>query len=337
MKQEKTVAVIVLNYNGLVHLQEYFQSLYAQTIIPDEILMMDNGSNDGSVEFVRRYFPHVTIIEYRKKNIGTAGSSNYAFQFIHSKYVIFQSNDIKLDKNCIRGLLNAIQTFPNAGMVTSLLVKYQKNPKTKQYHLDNAGGIMDRYGFGMQKYPDALLSKIPSNGETFFSYGGSFITRADIFKKIGGYDDKYFTLNDDIDLSWRMRLEGYRVYFTKQSIVYHKVSATLGILYDRPKKRYWSERNMFRTILKNYRIRDFFTRFPIYLILTFGQIAYLIFRKRIDLAWPNIQAFIWNIIYFPDTVRLRSKIPHDRQYTVEPLLEQKSLKLQLFSAFKHAI
>lgn len=336
MKQN-SIAVIVLNYNGKQHLKEYFDSLLSQSLAPDEMILMDNGSTDGSVEFVENNYPQITIIEYRKKNLGTTGSSNYAFRFTKSEYVIFQSNDIRLDKDCVKELLKAIKTYPNAGIVSSVLVKYIKDEKTGKYHVDNAGGIMDQYGMGMQKYPDVPFTQIPEKGEVFFSYGGSFIIKRDLYKKVHGYDDIYFTLNDDIDLSWRVRLKGYRIFYTKKSFVYHKVSATLGILYDRPKKRFWSERNILRTLIKNYSSSDFFTRFPVYLVLTFGQIGYLLYRRKWSLAWVNILAILWNIVYLPDTLLKRSQIGNRYTHTIEKQLIAKSLKLELFHAFSKAI
>ena len=336
MKLNNTISLVVLNYNGKEHLKEYFSSVTTQSKKPDAVYLMDNGSTDGSIAYVKKHFPWVTIISYTKKNLGTAGSSNYAFKKVKTDYVVFQSNDIRLDIHCIENLHRAILKLPQAGIVTSVLLQYGKDPHTKKHHIDNAGGIVDRYGFGMQQYPNQIIDSIPNWGEVFFSYGGSFIISSALFRKIGGYDDRYFTLNDDIDLSWRARLYGYHIYYTSDSVVYHKVSATLGIRYDRPIKRYWSERNMLRTVLKNYRIRDFLTRFPVYILLYIAQMIFLLYKKKWRLIGANGKAVLWNIWYFPDTVTYRRQIKKRISQTVEPYLYPGSLKIKLFSAFQKA-
>ncbi|MBI2641803.1 glycosyltransferase family 2 protein, partial [Candidatus Roizmanbacteria bacterium] len=228
----KKVSLVVLNYNGLLHLKEYFDSVFKQTLIPDEIIMFDNLSKDGSREFVKENYTKVKIITEDSYNTGTAAGSNIAFSHSSGDYVVFQSNDIKLERNCIKELVRILDANKDVGIATSVLLNYYKDQKTGEHLIDNAGGIVDIFGFGMQKYPGMRRETIPESGEVFFTYGGSFIIRRSLFEKIGGFDKRYFTLNDDIDLSWRARLQGYRVMYSKKSIVYHKVSATLGKLYN---------------------------------------------------------------------------------------------------------
>jgi GT2 family glycosyltransferase len=202
MKKKKIVSLVVLNYNGLKHLEEYFTSVFQQTMIPDEIIMMDNQCTDGSREYVAKNFPKVKIVTEDSFNTGTATGSNIGFRSTTGDYVIFQSNDIRLDKNCVKELVEVMEEDNAVGICTSVLLNYF-DEKEGRLILDNAGGIVDVYGFCMQKYPSAKFEKIPDREEVFYAYGGSFIIRREIFEKIDGYDDRYFTLNDDVDLSWR--------------------------------------------------------------------------------------------------------------------------------------
>lgn len=338
MKKNKKISVVVLNYNGLQHLEEYFRSLFSQTLIPDEVIMMDNLSKDGSRKFVANNFPSVKIITEDRYNTGTATASNIGFKATTGNYVIFQSNDLRLDKNCIKELVAMLEKDKKIGICTSVLINYYKDKKTSEHLIDNAGGLMDKYGFGMQNYPAKRIEDIPKEGEVFFSYGGSFIIRREIYKKINGFDDRFFTLGDDQDLSWRTRQLGYKVMYTKKSFVYHKVSATLKINYNRARLRYWSERNSIRTFLKNAPILHFLTSLPMYIALLLGEIIYFLLRGRFAMAWSDIRAIGWNIWNLPDTLKLRMKVQAmKKENNIESLLANKSFKLMLFKNFSKSL
>lgn len=333
----KKVSVIVLNYNGKQYLKEYFDSVFAQTLIPQEIILLDNASTDDSCDFVKRYFPKVKIIK-NTYNAGTAEGSNIAFRHSTGDYVVFQSNDIRLDKNCIKILVETLERGKTTGIVTSVLLRSQIDKKTGEHLIDNAGGIADIYGFGMQNYPNRSIKEIPEQEEVFFSYGGSFIIRREVFEETGGFDSRFFTLNDDVDLSWRARLRGYTVVYNKKSIVYHKISATLGQLFGRPLKRYWSERNIIRTILKNYDLTSLLTRFPVYVLLLLGEMGYFLLRGRFSLFFADLKAILWNVINILGTYSLRKKVQQTKiNNDLSRMLIQESLKLKLFSDFHRAI
>lgn len=327
----KKVSLVVLNYNGKEYLEECFSSIFSQTSIPHEIFLMDNGSSDGSVEFIKRKFPKVKIIEEKTKNFGTAGSSNIAFSKTSGDFVIFQSNDIKLDKNCVCELVRTLEQNPQIGICTSVLLNY------KTHLIDNAGGDADIFAYPMQKYPNRNIRDIPDTEEVFFSYGGSFIVRRKIFEKAGGLDARYFTLNDDVDFCWRAGLLGFKIVYNKKSFVYHKVSATLGKLYDRPIKHYWSERNTIRTFLKNQDLFHLILFLPLYFIIFFGEIAYLLFRGKFSLAFADLKAILWNIIYLPETLLLRFKIQSGKTGDVYSRLKKTSYKLHLFHDFSKVL
>ena len=218
MKTNKPfISLVVINYNGKQHLKEYFDSVYIQTLKPNEVIMMDNNSADNSVRYVKKYYPQVRIIR-NPFNAGTAQGSNIAFDYCKGELVIFQSNDIRLDKNCIKALVKAMAD-KKVGIATSILLQYFRYQKDKSMVVDNAGGVADVYGLGMQKYPDGEYKQIPESEEVFFSYGGSFIIRRELYEQVNGMDGRYFTLNDDIDLSWRVRLLGKKVIFVKKSFI----------------------------------------------------------------------------------------------------------------------
>lgn len=331
------ISLVVLNYNGIKLLKNYFDSIFKQTLLPDEIMMLDNASVDESVKFVKKNYPGVKIVK-NSFNEGTAEGTNIGFGRSRGEFIIFQSNDLALDKNCIKNLFAAIVDDDKIGIATSVLLRESDYLKNKKKIIDNAGGIMDKYGFGMQKYPFVNYKKIPERGEVFFAYGGSFIIKRDVFKMAGGFDRRFFTLNDDIDLSWRVRLLGLKIIYTKQSFVFHKGSATLGRGFSRFQKRYLSQRNNIRSVLKNYFWQDYLMQLPIYFLLLFAENIYYLYRRRFDFITATLAGLVWNLIYLPETITMRFKIRRKiSREKISTFLYPKSLKIKFFNEFRKAI
>lgn len=333
MKKHVSVSVVVLNYNGVEFLKEYFDSLFQQSLLPDEIIFLDNASSDDSIQFVKKYYPEVITVS-NPYNAGTAEGSNIAFNYANGDYIIFQSNDIRLDKNCIKELVNAMRLNEEIGICTSVLIQYKK-PDV----IETAGGVMDIYGFTSHHLYQKKIAEVPDKEEVFHCYGCSFIMRKEVFEKIGGYDHRYFTLNDDSDLCWRTRITGKKVFYSKKSIVYHKGQGTLGRPeFKRFSKRFWSARNNMRTVLKNYAPQELVTKFPMYCILFFAETGYFLLRGRIWLFLANVSALFWNLFYLPETLYLRWKTQRlRRKNNINNLLIPHSLKLNMFNEFRKVI
>lgn len=316
-----TVSLIVLNYNGRKFLKDYFTSVYRQTRMPDEILLFDNGSTDGSIEYVRTFFPKVRIIVEDRYNTGASRGLNIAFKETSGDYIVMQSNDIILDKNCIKVLAQTLDRNAQIGICTSVSMTFQKEKKIAKRTIENAGGRLDVFGFNWPLYYGKERKTIPTIGEVFLAYGTSMIVRREVFRGVNGFDEKYFALNDDVDLSWRVRLLGYKIVYNANSYIFHKIHATLGPLYSRAKKRYWSERNCLRTILKNYSVLSLIKYLPVYFLLLFAEIGWYLSHGRIDMAFSIIQAVSWNVIYSPDTLVKRFKIQKTRMVSDKQLIK----------------
>jgi GT2 family glycosyltransferase len=336
-KDKPTVSLIVLNYNGRQHLYECFKSIFRQSKIPDEVILFDNDSIDGSIEYVKKNFPKVKIVSERGYNTGTAKGSNIAFASTKGDYVIFQSNDIRLDRYCVEELLNSIDKNKKIGICTSVNLHYLPDNKGK-YFIDNAGGWMDMFGFGIANFANQPYKSIPKNGEVFFSYGSSFIIKRKLFKKLDGFEEKFFNLHEDIDLSWRVRLLDYKIIYNKKSIVYHKGSATLRTLYKQSIKRFWSEKNIMRSLIKNSTILHLFLILPLYLGILFGEMFYFLYRRKFSLFGSDLKALIWNIYYLPDTLKKRFEIQSiKRNKKLMGMMTRGSYKLIFFKDFRKAL
>ncbi|MFA9288575.1 MAG: glycosyltransferase family 2 protein [Weeksellaceae bacterium] len=333
------VSLIVLNYNGIDMLEEYFTSVFAQTRVPDEIIMLDNASVDGSREYVQKKFPKVTIVA-NPINEGTSKASNTAFKHASGDYVIFQSNDLKLEKHCVEALVTNLDNHADVGICTSVLMQYRLTAGNKELLVETAGGVMDMFGFASHNHYLDKIKTLPAEAESFLCFGASFIIRRKVFEKIKGFDNTFFTLNDDIDLCWRTRIVGYKVMFSRDSLVYHRGQATLG----RPdvkrfQKRFWSARNNLRTVIKNYSNLQILTLFPVYMLMLIAEAGYFLLRGKWTLFKADIAAIGWNIMMLPDTLKERvhiQKLWSSNQQVTNTWIK-KSLKLEMFPVFHKAI
>lgn len=343
MKVKKTlterkpkVAVIILNYNGKQFLDDCLSSLKRQSFKDYQVWVLDNASSDGSVDYIKKRYPWVKVIG-NERNDGTAEGSNVAARKTESKYIVFMSNDIKADRDCLKYLVETLDQDEKVGICSSKLLRFEKDKKIGRYLIDNVGGDLDIYGFGWPRGTGRTGRQWEKKKDVSFSYGGSFIIRRKLFEKIGGYDQQYFTLGDDIDLSWRTRLLGYRVVVNPASFVYHRVSATLGTIYQRPQRRFWSERNYLRTLIKNYEAKNLFLILPRYFVIEAMEVVFFLFLKRQPrVVLALIKAFLWNLFVFPSTLKERAKIQKMRVVKDEEILKmmfKKSFKLATYKLF----
>ena len=225
--EKPSVTVIVLNWNGKDLTIECLESLKQVNYSNFNILVVDNGSTDGSVELLKEKFPEVSILVL-EKNIGYAGGNNRGFDSLkHDKpeYVIFLNNDTIVDENFIEPLVKQLLTHKKASQ-TVPKIYYENDPKLIWY----AGGIVNLwtgsiYHLGIRQYDGPAYSK---THKTKYATGCCFCMRYEEFKEFGGFDEAFPMYSEDVDLSLWIRAAGKQVWFVPDSKIWHKVSASLG-------------------------------------------------------------------------------------------------------------
>jgi len=304
-----------------------------QSYFACQVYLADDGSKDDSLAYVRRKFPKVKILA-SSKNFGTAGISNWAVKKVREEYVVLASNDMRFGRNCVKELVAGIRAGKNRGICSALLIRDRKDPKTGKYFIDNAGGAMDIFGcpwpLGIEEdwagYPKEIR-------EVFFSYGGCFIISRKLFEMVGGFDEKFFTLSDDIDLSWRVRLLGKKVVVNPKAFLYHQVSASLGKSHKMAQKRFLSERNVLRMLLKNYQAITLLFIMPFYVLGEIGEILFYLFLGRVDMAGAIVKAVWWNFKMMGNTWTARKLVQKMRVVADLDIMKNMkigSYKLKLF-------
>ena len=221
----KSVNIFVLNWNGLHIINECLDSLMNISYINSTIIVIDNGSEDASVSFISKKYPKVKIVEL-ENNLGYAEGNNKGFGLIKkADYSIFINNDTVVDPSFVEPLVNTLDSDEKIMQVSpKILYHHQKN--TIWY----AGGKVNlpigyiRHNDIRKK--DISIFSLPS--ETDYATGCCICMRSNDFNEIGRFDNSFPMYCEDVDLSLRFKKIGGKVYYVPESIIWHKVSSSIG-------------------------------------------------------------------------------------------------------------
>jgi len=292
------VSVIIVNYNGKKYLQPCFDSLFNGAYRDIEIIFVDNGSGDGSLEFVTKNYPRINVIDNRK-NLGLAIASNRGAAAAGGDYLFFLNNDIIASPRLVAELVNAAGHNPNAAVFACKNMTYDGS------HEVSLGLSCDVFGFPFE-----------NAGPIFYADAGIFVRRK-AFVEINGFDELMFLYGEDRDLCWRLFLRGYDIVGVPEAVFYHdsfctRVSSskyTSSIL-----KRYLGEYNLLRSMLKNYSLGTLAAILPLYMFLSFAEMMFFLLTGNSNVVISGyLKAYRKNIIDFPDTLRQRRLIQAGRK------------------------
>lgn len=250
MGRLRKISVAVLNWNGRKHLEACLPALREQEA-PDfewEVLVLDNGSYDDSVEWVRQHHPEVRLIE-SEVNLGFCAGNNRLVCEAEGEAVVFLNNDTRPCPGWLAALGDALAAAPeDVAAISGQIVDWEGE------RLDFARGVLTFDGHAFQLHSGRPLGEVelPAAGsELLFACGGNMIVRKASFLAAGGFDERYFAYLEDVDLGWRLWSGGERVLFCPEAVVHHRSMATSQHLGDF-NRGFLFERNAFLTVCKNY-------------------------------------------------------------------------------------
>ncbi len=305
MSGEK-VSVLVLNYNGRPLLEECFSSLGKQTYPDQKVYLVDNGSQDGSAEYVRKEFPWVRIIRI-EKNCGITGAYNHAVKLIDAPYFAFLNNDVRVKEDWLEELVKALESDPLAAAAGSKIYFYDR-PDT----IHSVGLMITPVGIGCDMgLGEKDRGQYNDRGYRGGVSGASMLMRTSLFREVGGFDESYFAYNEDVDLCWRLLLRGYRMVFQPSSVMYHKVGSTNGPRLS-PVRVYYMQKNALRNILKNFEVAGVLRGLVISLFYAGLRFLIYFFSGRWDLAGALARGSVEPLTDLPGIFGQRKKIQAQR-------------------------
>jgi GT2 family glycosyltransferase len=301
------VSAIVLNWNGKHFLRECLDSLRSQAFQDFETILVDNGSADGSVEYVRRQFPEVHVIAL-SYNAGFAGGNNVGVRASTGQYVALLNNDTKAHPQWLESLRRTLDAHAEVGFCASKILLYNQ-PDI----IDSAGDLFYTCGVGekrgrSERDDDRFAEPAP----VFGACAAAALYRRSMLEDIGLFDEDFFAYAEDVDLSFRAQLAGYKCLYVPKAVVYHHLQGTSRAVPD--KSLYLSRRNAFYALVKNMPAALLWRRLPYALAYYFAvDLAYVVHGK----FKPIMKARLDNVRYLKRTLAKRRQIQAGRRVTDE--------------------
>ena len=301
-KSDQKVSVIVVNWNGCELLDGCLSPLFSQTHNNFEIILVDNGSSDGSVEYVKRRFPQATLVEL-KQNRGFTGGNLAGLEVATGQFVTLVNNDTRVDEALLEKLLRPMLVDETVGICASKLIIEGTN------RIDSVGDGMTTAGVGFNRGHQTKRNGYSSLEPVFAACAAGALYRRKMIDEIGFLDDDFFLYDEDVDLSFRAQLAGWKCVYVPDAIIHHKGNATAVRLSDT--HVYYHTRNLEFVWIKNMPT-GLMLRFAHHKVIQeIGSFCYLCLRHG---KWrPYLRAKIDAVKMFPRMWKKRRAIQAKRR------------------------
>lgn len=275
------VSAIVVNYNGKRFLRECIQSLIEQTYGNMEIIIVDNGSTDDSIDYLNSNFKGLIIVK-NPENLGFAGGVNSGIRESRGSFILTLNNDAWADCHCVEHLLSEMMSENRIGMCAAKMLFPDNRINSAGICISRSGAAWDR---GMFEVDEGQYDR---REEIFGPCAGAALYRCSMFKEIGLFDEDFFLYMEDVDLAFRAHLAGWKCMFVPDAVVYHHHGGTAGFMSDLT--IYYGNRNILWWPVKNYPASILISSVPWIIGRTMGVIPYyalkgkgkVILRSKID-------------------------------------------------------
>lgn len=290
MGNDPLISVIVLNYNGKDMTAKFLESLKSTKFSDYETILVDNGSTDGTAEYVAENFPYVKIVK-NKENLGVPGGMNAGIRISRGKYVCLMNNDMKVYPDWLGELLKAAESDEKIGIVVPMLMNDEKNIQTIGY-VENGSLLLRFKRLGVGEVDNGQLPDIIE-----LSHGNGLVKK-EVLENAGFLDEKFFGYWDELDFCYRARRFGYKTVAATKSKVWNKGGGTFKknsyiVIFHKHKNRI-----MF--IVKNMGLFRKLLNLSFTLIYYLWEIVPAIYKKDFVTINAIRDGLAWNIKYYKD-------------------------------------
>jgi len=279
-KDVPLVSIVIPHWKGREILFRCLDSLDLLRYEPAEVLLIDNGSTDGSMDGVHAAFPKVTVLK-AEKNLGYAGGCNIGLDHARGEFALLLNDDAVVTEGLLDALVRAAQADPAIAACQPKILSL-RSPEFFDY-AGAAGGELDRYGIPfcrgrMFETCERDSGQYDAPADIFWASGACCLVRVGPVREAGLLDVDFFAHMEEIDLQWRLRNKGYRVVSVPSAVARHDAGSTLG--QDRPLKVYLNHRNSLIMLVKNLETRDLFHVLPVRIVLDAGGAVYRLLKGQ---------------------------------------------------------
>jgi len=331
MKKLPLVSVIIVNYNAKEYLRSCLEAVVQNTYPSYEVLVVDNGSTDGSNVMVAHEFGGRVKIIPLAKNFGPAYARNRGVEQARGKYLAFLDNDTIPDKNWLGAAVGVMEDDASIGVVQCKLLLASDREK-----FDYAGDYLSQYGFLVQRVEANVVDEgqFDQLDEILSAKSAAMLIRKDVFEEIGGFDEDYFIYLEETDLGWRTWLAGYRIIFVPDSVVYHEFGTT-SLLEPKLQSfnaKFHGTKNYITTLIKNFGGPNALKIVPLHILLWLGLGSFLVLKSQFKEGFYVWRGVLWCGFHLSQVLKKRRRIQSTRVVS-EKALMNKLLKKVPFDYF----
>lgn len=328
-----SITICIVNYNGRKYLKGCLLSIREMNYPKDkyDVVIVDNASQDGSVNYLRQSFPEVRVLDL-DKNYGFAKGNNLCAHMAKGEYLLFLNNDTVVKENFLVELVKKMASDKEIGVVGSKLLFLEKPDR-----VNSAGGTIIFTGGGY----DIGFMATDSKEYNISSYrgcicGACLLVRKNEFFSVGMFDEDYFMYFEDTDLCWRYWLYGKKVLYVSESTVYHEFGAAAGKSKYDPLRTYYGTRNSLFNIVKNYETHNIFL--PLLLFSIVNLIKFLVFLLKLNLSsvYSLVKGYHSFLINLPHLLEKRKEV-QERRVIADSYLFRNNLIESPLDTFKEFI
>jgi hypothetical protein len=333
----KKVSVIIPNFNGEGYLATCLSSLLKSSYKDFEVILVDDGSVDGSLEIIQKFLKKDKRLKLvrNKKNLGAAASRNKAIKVAKGEILVFLDNDTEVDRDWLGELVKPLFGDKSIGAAQSLILDFEKRNLIQM-----AGGLlMPQTGWLLPFYQWEKYQKVKNKlrEREIVAISASLAVRKEVFEKIGGFDEKEAVYTEDLDFCWRVWVAGYKIVLAPKSIVYHFTKPVekrfhMGGTYE--KIYFHLAKNSFRSIIKNYEFRNLVKYLPVSVFVNLGR-GFLVLMKRgsFSALKGTMKAIFWNARFLSDTLAKRKDLREERVFSDSEIMRRCFLQKSLIKIY----
>jgi GT2 family glycosyltransferase len=319
---QPSVSIIIANYNGEKYLERCLESLERTEYPEYDLVIVDDGSTDTSVEIIQRYISHNSKIKLimNEKNYGASASRNRAIDLVTGEVIVFLDNDTEVTPSWLNCMIETLYSSDQVGAVQAVLMDFEKRDQ-----IQNAGVLLwAQTGWGL---PDFQWSENSGKMEKspIIAISACMAVKKEVLLIVGGFDQKEAVTTEDLDLSWRIWIAGFTILRASDAVVYHwtkSIDMRRSMNASAEKIYFHLTKNSLTSILKNYEIRNaiWFSLYSLCISLGRGVLS-LVKRYDFSALRGSVRGFIWTTQNLRYILNERKKIQLTRKVSDRELFQ----------------
>jgi len=319
------ISIIIVNYNGKKYLKDCLSSIMENgKSISYEIIVVDNGSKDGSVDYIngltKLRINGLTIKKIlNKENLGFAGGNNVGVREALGEYVLLLNNDTRVEKNFLRNFVKAFDEIPNLGCVQPKIVLMKDSniiDSCGSYLTDTS--FLYHYGYDKNQSSETYNRPFP----IFSVKGVAILTKKEIIEKIGLFDDDFWCYYEETDFCNRLWLAGYECWYYPKAKIYHAAGGTTLAYFDNSYIQFQNFKNKLLSFIKNFEVLTLMRFIPTYFLINFFLGMFFLITLKPKYFISLLKAFLWNAVNLKSTLDKRRHIQILRKMTDRKIFDK---------------